>query len=142
MIINKVYYAGCFIEREPKKYAFQKRDIKTGISSPGTISTFGGRIKEDETALSAIKRELKEELNIETEANEYKYVGYFERYDEYMGHFVGCTYFYLNFTRPINFCNEGKLIELHEDNIMDNSSVGNVTKEMFFKIINYDLHIK
>lgn len=142
MKYRKVYYAGCFIERKSKKFAFQKRDLKAGISSPGTISTYGGRIKDGEIALTAIQRELKEELEIETDAKEFKYVGYFERYDEFMCHFVGCTYFYLKFTKPLTCCNEGKFIELSGKNIIDNSDVGSVTKEMFFRIINFGIQIK
>lgn len=134
MKIQKVYYSGCFIEISHDLYAFQKRDSVEGISGPGIISTFGGRIEDGEKALDTIQRELKEELELSTETKSFRYVGYFERYDETMCHFVGCTYFYIKCDKILSQCNEGELVFLHKDNIIVNSDVGNVTKEMFYRI--------
>jgi len=47
------------------KYLFQLRDDKPDISNPNCWGLFGGGIKSGELPLKALKRELKEEINIE-----------------------------------------------------------------------------
>ena len=46
------------------KYLVQKRDIKKNIYFPGIFGLFGGKCLKNETSKNAIKREIKEELNI------------------------------------------------------------------------------
>ena len=47
------------------KYMLQKRDNKKGIFYPGIYGLFGGRSRISEKPKRSIKRELKEELNLE-----------------------------------------------------------------------------
>lgn len=115
--------------------AFQLRDEKVDISSPGTVSTFGGRLKKDESEVLAISRELKEELDLDIEQEKLIYLGYFERYDEIKNHFVGCTYFYTFLNEEVNCSNEGELLILHKDEVMGRADLGRITKEMFSRLI-------
>ncbi len=130
--MKKRYYAGCIIEIAKNKYLFQVRDNLPNISHPNKISTFGGRLEIKENFKDAIIRELKEELEINVFESELNYLGYFEKYDEFKKHFVGCTYFYLRYTGVINKCNEGDFITLTHDDILNNDKVG-ITKEMYFR---------
>jgi len=47
------------------KYLFQLRDDKPDIPNPNCWGLFGGGIKQGEVPLEALKRELREEMNIE-----------------------------------------------------------------------------
>ena len=49
------------------RYVLQLRDDNPAISAPGQWSLFGGRIDEGEDPLTAVKRELMEELNLRPE---------------------------------------------------------------------------
>ena len=57
-------YAGSVIKQNGK-YLLQLRDNKRNLPNSNKWGTFGGGIKPSETPLEAIKRELKEELNLE-----------------------------------------------------------------------------
>ena len=46
------------------KYLVQKRDMKKNIYFPGIFCVFGGQCLKNETPKNAIKREIKEELDI------------------------------------------------------------------------------
>ena len=46
------------------RYALQLRDDRSGISDPGRWSLFGGEMRRGESQRCAIRRELREELNL------------------------------------------------------------------------------
>jgi len=54
-----------FIELADHTYLLQKRDNKEGVWYPDHWGLFGGAVEDNETALDALYRELKEELNFE-----------------------------------------------------------------------------
>lgn len=58
-------YSGIIIEGKNKKFLFQLRDNKKGISNPNKWGLFGGGIESNESPVKAIIREIKEELNLE-----------------------------------------------------------------------------
>ena len=139
---NQVYYSGCIIEVSKDAYIFQLRDNKPEISSPNIISTFGGRLENGESFLSAIKRELYEELGIVIPESNFHRIGYIEKYDEYKKHIVGCTYYYTKYYDEIIQCNEGKSIVLGKNDIITNDSIGDITKEMYNRLLCSDLQNK
>lgn len=59
-------------------YILQLRDNKSSIAAPGKWSLFGGMKKERETPYRGIRREIYEELLIDTE--EYKYLWFTDYY--------------------------------------------------------------
>ena len=58
-------YAGILIERNDGKLLFQLRD-NHAILNPNRWGIFGGGIEKNESPIEAIKRELKEELSLDT----------------------------------------------------------------------------
>jgi len=134
-IMKKVYYSGCIIEISEGKYIFQLRDNKSEISKPNVISVFGGRLKEEESFLSAIKRELFEELSIVVHESNLHFIGYIEIFDEHKKHVVGCTCYYTKYFHEITQCNEGEPVILSKDDIISNDSVEPVTKELYSRLL-------
>jgi len=55
---------GIFILNKKKEVLLQLRDNKEGIDYPGYWGIIGGEINNGESDLDAIKREIKEEINI------------------------------------------------------------------------------
>jgi 8-oxo-dGTP pyrophosphatase MutT (NUDIX family) len=53
------------------RYLIQLRSQKPGIFYPGHWGLFGGAVESDETALAALGRELKEELELNVETASY-----------------------------------------------------------------------
>ncbi len=65
------------------EYVLQKRDDKPNISSPGKWALFGGKVKSGEKPLSAIKREICEELSIEPAGFHYLwYTDYYAPFEQ------------------------------------------------------------
>ena len=57
------------------KIILQQRENKAGIVNPGLISMFGGTIEKDEELLIGLKRELREELDLEVADNKVLMLG-------------------------------------------------------------------
>ena len=66
--------AVCVIITYKNKILLQKRDSKKNIFSPGHYGLFGGAIKKNETKINVLKRELKEEIGIEINKKNIKYL--------------------------------------------------------------------
>tara|TARA_Y100000590_G_scaffold463246_1_gene629550 strand:- start:1831 stop:2280 length:450 start_codon:yes stop_codon:yes gene_type:complete len=63
--LNKTYKSVGAIIFYKGKYLIQLRDKKKNIFFPGFWGIFGGSIKKNENKVDALKRELKEEINID-----------------------------------------------------------------------------
>jgi 8-oxo-dGTP pyrophosphatase MutT (NUDIX family) len=66
--------AVCAIITYKNKILLQKRDSKKNIFFPGHYGLFGGAIEKNETKIHALKRELKEEIGIEINKKNIKYL--------------------------------------------------------------------
>lgn len=66
--------AVCAIITYKNKILLQKRDSKKNIFFPGHYGLFGGAIEKNETKINALKRELKEEIGIEINKKNIKYL--------------------------------------------------------------------
>lgn len=68
------FFTGCIILTKNKKILLQKRgdDFYT---YPGYLSTFGGKIEDNEQPIDAIIRELKEELEVNVYKDELIFLG-------------------------------------------------------------------
>src|SRR5271166_6964766 len=62
---------GAIIRVESDGYLMQLRDSKQDIWYPGRWGLFGGAIEPDEDPMGALKRELREELELEIETAEF-----------------------------------------------------------------------
>jgi 8-oxo-dGTP pyrophosphatase MutT (NUDIX family) len=62
---------GAIIRVESDGYLMQLRDSKQEIWYPGRWGLFGGAIEPDEDPMGALKRELREELELEIETAEF-----------------------------------------------------------------------
>jgi 8-oxo-dGTP pyrophosphatase MutT (NUDIX family) len=65
--------AVCAIIFFKKKFLLQKRDNKKNIFFPDHIGLFGGAVDKFEANISAIQREIKEELNLSICKKRFKY---------------------------------------------------------------------
>ena len=66
--------AVCAIITYKDKILIQQRDYKKNIFFPGHYGLFGGAIEKNETKMDALKRELKEEIGIEINKRNIKYL--------------------------------------------------------------------
>ncbi len=67
-------YAGSIIERKDGKMLFQLRDDNKKIYNPNQWGLFGGGIKFKETPKKAIIREIKEELDLDINEKDLKFL--------------------------------------------------------------------
>lgn len=58
------HYAATFVISQSGRIIGQLRDDKPGVTSPGQIGAFGGRVNSGEDYLTAAWRELNEETNL------------------------------------------------------------------------------
>lgn len=56
------------LQKEDGRYLMQLRDDKDGIFFPGHWGCFGGAVEEGEDPVQALRRELREELELELDA--------------------------------------------------------------------------
>ena len=62
-------YAGALLVDTNSKLIAQQRDDKPGITNPGMVSLFGGTSHEGESPIETLRRELREELELEVNSN-------------------------------------------------------------------------
>lgn len=67
-------YSGIFLLTPDKKFIFQRRDTKRGVTNPGMLSVFGGTVVEGESPLSAAQRELVEETKLNVKKTKIKLI--------------------------------------------------------------------
>jgi 8-oxo-dGTP diphosphatase len=79
-------------------YALQLRDNRPDIAAPGTWSLFGGMIQEGETPVETIKREIAEELCIETCF--FQPFGFRGYYSDFEGSVIRTWFFVSDVTPP------------------------------------------
>jgi leucyl-tRNA synthetase len=72
--------AGALIKAKNGKFLFQKRDGNTN-KNPGMIGPFGGAAESGEDTKQVLKREVKEELNLEVKDN-FRLINKFESHNE------------------------------------------------------------
>lgn len=79
---NKIIGIGALLQTNSGKFIFQKRDANPKYN-PGMIAPFGGGINKNESPISALKRELNEELGIANiEKGEIQEIGNFESHNQ------------------------------------------------------------
>jgi 8-oxo-dGTP pyrophosphatase MutT (NUDIX family) len=96
------------IRVEPDGYLMQLRDSKPEIWYPGYWGLFGGGIEQDEDPVGALRRELREELELEIEAAEF-----FARIDFDIGSLPLPRFYRSYYVVSISRAVEGRLI-VHE----------------------------
>ena len=62
-------YVGALLVDTNGKLIAQQRDDKPGITNPGMVSLFGGTSHESESPIETLRRELREELELEVNSN-------------------------------------------------------------------------
>lgn len=62
-------YVGALLVDTNGKLIAQQRDDKPGITNPGMVSLFGGTSHEGESPIETLRRELREELELEVNSN-------------------------------------------------------------------------
>lgn len=72
--MNRIKFAFCLI-RKGDSYAFQVRDDRPDIASPGKLAAFGGKLEGGESKRKAIIRELEEETSLNVNTSKLKYLG-------------------------------------------------------------------
>ncbi len=65
--------AEILLVRKDGSVILQVRDDKPGITNPGLVSTFGGRIESGEEPLEAAVREINEETNLGLKKNQLRF---------------------------------------------------------------------
>jgi 8-oxo-dGTP diphosphatase len=78
-------------------YALQLRDDKPTISAPGTWSLFGGMIRQGETPMQTIKREIAEELGLEP--GQFHPFGFQDYYSDFEKEVIRTWFFSCEVTR-------------------------------------------
>lgn len=139
--VRKVRYAGALLFDFEGRVILQLRDSVPGVSHPGELSTFGGRVHENEALDAAVARELWEELRLVAHRESFELVGFLEHFDVVKGHAVAATYFALK--SPIDVgaltCTEGSLVLLEPAAALTDHRVGDVTREMLRRVT-FDSH--
>ena len=133
--IPKHRYAGCVVVGNDGNIYLQKRDAGSDISNPNSISTFGGRVENGESATTGIIRELNEELGITLQSQELQYLGYIEHFDQARQLVVAGSYYYIRLSEHQQMrCTEGKLFVVKpETNLSTVQSLGPVTGEILHR---------
>jgi 8-oxo-dGTP pyrophosphatase MutT (NUDIX family) len=124
--------AAGLIFTEDGHYLLQCRDNNPEIAFPDELSLFGGRVKKSEGPAEGLRRELREELELEAGA-----ISYFSQivYDAILGD--GTTHQRYYFEVPIDISIFNALI-LHEGAGMRLMGGDDIARE-FTRIIPYDL---
>lgn len=139
--MRKVDYAGCLIVVDGNTLILQKRDNIIGISNPGMVTTFGGRFKEGEGPKEALKRELREELEVDVPADDMFFLAYVERFDVENQYIVGCWFYVLEldfFEGAI--CNEGAIVRVPVEKAEKVERIGPICLELISRFKLYKLN--
>jgi leucyl-tRNA synthetase len=127
---KKVNGIGALIQLENGNFIFQKRSENIE-RNPGAIAPFGGGINADEATREALKRELKEELNLDLSDN-------FELLGDFSSHYEQGAFIQLFYVKNIKKdglkLNEGQeIIEFNLAEALVNEKVTAFTKEVINK---------
>lgn len=102
-------FAGAFIFDPCGQVILQLRDQKAGIDNPGTISVFGGSLEEGESYLAGLRRELKEELNIDINEGDVELLAPTEKVENNIK--TECQFYLLRGVDPSSCCvTEGRAV--------------------------------
>lgn len=131
--LTTVAYAGCLLHQKGKGFVLQLRDTDSKVSSPGSLSTFGGRLKTGESYREGLLRELQEELSLEEGDLTLSYLGYSGHFDGLKQHFVHGAYYLGILDETIDVrslvSREGQVFLLG-DSEADDLPIGPVTRSM------------
>lgn len=92
-------WAGALLIEKSGKVILQKRDNNPAILNPGKITLFGGGVEKLETIEDCLKREIKEEVNVDV--TNFDYFGLYEKRQVAHGDDCNC-YVYLIYDIDIN----------------------------------------
>ena len=128
--------AGALLVTPDGRYLMQLRDDKSGISFPGFFCLFGGEIKLEEEPETGLRRELREELELELEAGDISYFSQLVFDAIYADGGIRQRYY---FEVPIDPDVIDTLV-LHEGVDMRLMTADDIVAE-FFRLVPYDLTI-
>ncbi len=114
-------------------YVLQLRDDIPTIAAPGQWSLFGGVIKTKESPLKAVKREIKEELSIESK--EFTFLWAADYYCDFIGDMVRTWLFLSDITKlwPRHILKEGKDVVIFEYDRLRNLNMPDEIRAMVDK---------
>jgi len=121
---------GALIKLKNGVFIFQKRDFKT-TRNPGMIAPFGGGKNSGESSFAALKRELKEELNININSSDARFLGQFKSHVS--SNLIDMFYVSKIVGRGLKVSEGAGLVQLSLGEALKNAKVTKYTKE----VINY-----
>jgi len=122
-----VVTCGALIKNLSGKYILQQRDRKAGRSA-GMIATFGGWKEKGETTFECLKRELKEELNLDVEPEDVQLIGSFPRDDN--SSLYSKIYFIDQVDEKSLILGEGEaILTLSAEEVLTSDKATNLTRE-------------
>lgn len=130
---KKIIGSGALIETPEGKFIFQKRDHNTD-RNPGKIAPFGGGVEKGESFEACLKRELKEEINLELDLAKVFSIGKIESHS-LPGNFINLYYISGISAKNLKVDEGDGLIELSLDEALKNEKLTEYTKEVirYFK---------
>lgn len=122
-------YVGALLITPNNEIIMQQRDDKPGIVNPGMITTFGGGVENGENINEAIKRELREEL--ELVVSDIQLFGIFYKTKEIHGEDCECNIYIIRNINPENIViNEGRGFALVNKNNYNTLKLGLLAKQI------------
>jgi leucyl-tRNA synthetase len=123
-----IFGSGAFIRDKKGKFIFQKRDNKT-TRNPGRIAPFAGACEKGESFVNCLKREMKEETNLDIDISNVHSIGKFE------SHFEPKRYINLYFidgvdSKKIKISEGEGFVEMSLKDALKNEKVTDYTKEV------------
>lgn len=125
---SRVVGVGALIEIADNVFIFQRRDKETN-RYPDMTAPFGGGLNKGEDFISALKREIKEELNISLNEAEIKEIGNFKSYFE-QGRLIKMFYVKIGDSRKIVLREGERIVKTVLEKVLNDKKTTDFTKEV------------